>query len=301
VRVALTLLLLGPAAAVGVPPGPDPVPVDPYRALVRQFDERPLVAFLETHGSTEQHGFLRELVARPEFGRAVDAVVVEFGNARYQVTIDQYIRGERVPLSSLSRVWMRTTQTSGVWNDPIYREFFRAVRTANAGRPPDERIRVLLGDPPIDWRRIRTSWCPRRPRPTCLEYWIGRRTEHYASVVLDKVLARGQRALLIAGAFHLVRPPAERPWNETGIIERRHPGTVFTVKPHEAFGGPDAAELDRRLAAWPVPSLAVTGGTWLGALPPGVAFGAEPGDSHPLLSGRLEDRIDGYLVVGAAP
>ena len=118
--------------------------------------------------------------------------------------------------------------------------------------------------------------------------------------MLDKVLARGQRALLIAGAFHLIRPPAGEAWNETGILERRHPGSVFTVKPHESFGGPDWEELDRRLAAWPAPSLAVTRGTWLGALDASLAFTYVP-SSNPLLAGRLEERVDGYLVVGSAP
>ena len=181
-RLALALLLFAPAvAAAAIPPGPDPTPVDAYAGVLRQFGQRPLVAFLETHGSAQQHGFLRELVSRPDF----DAdVVVEFGSARYQVTIDRYVRGERVPLSSLSRVWRRTTQDSGVWNDPIYAQFFRVVRAANLKRAPERRIRVLLGDPPIDWRRIKTRSCPRRPRPSCLEYWIGRRGEHFASVVL---------------------------------------------------------------------------------------------------------------------
>jgi hypothetical protein len=300
VRLALALLLIAPAVAAAIPPGPDPTPVDAYAGLLGQFERRPLVAFLETHGSPTQHRFLRSLVQRPEFGRAVDTVVVEFGSARYQVTIDRYVRGERVPLTSLSKVWMRTTQDSGVWNDPIYREFFRAVRAANARRPPGERIRVLLGDPPIDWRRIRTRTCPRNPTPSCLDYWIGRRGEHYASVVLDKVLARGHRALLVAGIFHLIRPPAGRDWNETGMLERRRPGSVFTVLPHQAFAGPDWAELERRVRAWPVPSLAVTRGTWLGALDTSHAFTGVP-SSNPMLAGRLEDRVDGYLVLGSAP
>jgi hypothetical protein len=291
--LALVPLLVGAA-----PADPDPVPRDAYGALIEAAGQRPLVAFLETHGSSQQHEFIRSLVARPEFGRAFDDVVVEFGNARYQVTIDRYVRGERVPRTALSRIWRRTTQVSGVWNHPAYEAFFRAVRRANVGKPPAERIRILLGDPPIDWRRIRTTMCPRRPRPTCLEYWIGRRGEHYANVALNKVLARGRRAFLIAGAFHLVRPPADRPWNETAIIERRHPGAIFTVKPHEVFGHPERAEFERRIERWPVPSLALTRGTWLGALSPVVGFGFDPTFTHPLLVGRLEDRMDGYLYLG---
>ena len=301
-RLALALLVLAPALGAAIPPGPDPTPVDPYVGLLGQFEKRPLVAFLESHGSAPQHRFLRSLVMRPEFGRTVDAVVVEFGSARYQVTIDRYVRGERVPLSSLSRVWRRTTQDSGVWNDPIYRDFFRAVRAANAERPASERIRVLLGDPPIDWRQIRTRTCPRRPRPSCHEYWLGRRGPHYANVVMTKVLARGQRALLIAGVFHLIRPPAGQLWSETGIIERRYPGSIFTVKPHDYFGGPDWAELERRIGTWPRPSLAVTRATWLGAIEPEsvVYVGLAPGSRRPPFPDRLEDAIDGYLVLGPA-
>ena len=195
---------------------------------------------------------------------------------------------------------MRTTQTSGVWNDPIYREYFAAVRAANARKPAAERVRVLLGDPPIDWRRIRTVSCPRRPRPSCVDYWIGRRNTHYAGVVRHKVLARTRRALLIAGASHLVRPPPGAPQNETGIIESRHPGSVFTVKPHERFSGPDREELERRIARWPQPALAVTRGTWLGALPTGAVFGVDGPTDHPLLGGPLERAVDGYLSLGAA-
>ena len=110
-RLLLAVLLLAPAALATVPPGADPVPVDPYIAVLQQFERRPLVAFLETHGSAAQHRFLRALVSRPDFDADADAVVVEFGSARYQVTIDRYVRGERVPLASLSKVWRRTTQT----------------------------------------------------------------------------------------------------------------------------------------------------------------------------------------------
>jgi hypothetical protein len=267
VRLPLVALL----AAAAVPPGAEPVPVDGRTGILAA--PRPLVAFLETHGSEEQHRFLRSLVEDDRFGRAFDDVVVEFGSARYQVTIDRYVRGERVSAASLARVWTRTTQTSGVWNAPVYRDFFAAVRRANLQRPPEERVRVLLGDPTIDWRRIRRAGCPRRPGRDCLDWWIGRRNEHYARVVLDKVLARGRRALLIAGAFHLVRPPAGPFANETALIERARPGSVYAVKPHERFGGPDAEELERRVSRWPAPALVDVRGTWLGAVPAGQAFG----------------------------
>lgn len=292
-RLAL-LAVLGLAA---IPPGSEPVRVDGPTGVFVAAARQPLVAFLETHGSAAQHQFLRSLVADERFGQAFDDVVVEFGSARYQVTIDRYVRGETVSAASLARVWTQTTQRSGVWNHPIYQEFFAAVRRANLRRAPAERVRVLLGDPPIDWRRIRTTTCPRRRGPTCLDWWIGRRTEHYARVVLEKVLARGRRALLVAGAFHLLRPPAGQAWNETALIERRYPGSVYAVKPHEFFGGPDREELERRVSTWLAPALAELRGTWLGAVPAAQAFGDPP----PALPGRLEERVDAYLVLGPSP
>lgn len=60
-----------------------------------------------------------------------------------------------------------------------------------------------------------------------------RRNTHYAGVVERLVLARGRRALLVAGAFHLLRRTGAP--NETGILERRSPGSVFVVLPHTGF------------------------------------------------------------------
>ena len=302
-RLLLALALV-PVLVAAVPAGPDPVPRDAYGALFEAAGQRPLVAFLELHGSTEQHTFLRSLVRRPEFGRAYDDIVVEFGSARYQVTIDRYVRGERVPRTSLSLVWRRTTQDSGVWNAPEYEQFFRAVRQANQRKPPAERVRVLLGDPPIDWRRIRTRRCPRSRTPACLDYWIERRGIHYAGVVLRKVLGRGRKALLVAGAFHLVRQPAGEAFqNETSLIERRRPGSIFVVLPHGRFEGSDADELERRLRSWPRPSLAQLRGTWLGGMPVSVEWlfsRAACGPFGPCkpTPGRLEERADALLVLG---
>ena len=81
-------------------------------------------------------------------------IVVEFGNARYQAIIDRFVAGEDVPHPELQKVWQNTTQAHPVWDSPIYEEFFRAVRAVNATLPTERRLRVLLGDVPIDWDRV---------------------------------------------------------------------------------------------------------------------------------------------------
>jgi hypothetical protein len=68
--------------------------------------------------------------------------------------MDRFVTGARVPDEELRHVWQNTTMAGTIWDRPIYEEFFRAVRAINAAAR-DRRLRVLLGDPPIDWDAIR--------------------------------------------------------------------------------------------------------------------------------------------------
>lgn len=58
-----------------------------------------------------------------------------------------------------SRFWQNTTQPFTTFDIPIYEEFFRTVRAVTQSLPHEHQIRVLLGDPPIDWD-ARTSRAP---------------------------------------------------------------------------------------------------------------------------------------------
>lgn len=143
--------------------GPDPVPVPAVDAVLGAFESHSLVALGEDHGSDLEHAFLRALIAEPRFAQSVDDVVVEFGNARYQALMDSYIlERKNVPWAQLSRAWLWTTQRGHAWREPIYPQFFAAVRAVNSKLAAGDRIRVLLGDPPIDWARIRRYSCPRK-------------------------------------------------------------------------------------------------------------------------------------------
>jgi hypothetical protein len=86
-------------------------------------------------------------------------------------------------------VWNDTTQSDPVWDLPIYEDFYRAVRTINQELPPSRRLRVLLGDPPIDWRNIHTF--------SDLGPWLSEPDPVAADLVRPEVLATGRRALVI--------------------------------------------------------------------------------------------------------
>jgi len=78
----------------------------------------------------------------------VRSIVVEFGSATEQSTLDRHIRGENVSRTQFEQVWKTTTQAAnGIRDDPIYADFFAAVRDVNSKLPADARIRVFGGDP----------------------------------------------------------------------------------------------------------------------------------------------------------
>ena len=152
--------------------------VEPIAAILRAFESHAIVAVADDpHGSEQLHAFRMSLVRDPRFARVVDDIVVEFGNARYQDVMDRFVRGDEVALDVLQKTWQDTTQVTAVWDRAIYEEFFREVRDVNSRLPRERQLRVLLGDPPVDWER----------GPEDAGKWTPRRTEHAAQVVLDQV------------------------------------------------------------------------------------------------------------------
>ena len=200
--------------------------------MVAAFADHQVVAIGEEHGSVAQHEFLRSIIRDPRLIGVIDDVAVEFGSARHQDTMDRYTRGEAIAAAELAQVWTDTTQRSGVWDSPIYRQFFEAIREENIQRDREDRIRVLLGDPPILWEGITAETDCDDTQPSCLDYWILGRSDHFASVVHNESVSRGRRALVIAGSGHIRRnPDAEVPISLTDKLDALEPGAVWTLVP----------------------------------------------------------------------
>ena len=181
------------------------MPQDPITAIVDAFDSHNVVAFGEgMHRNDQSHALRLALIRDPRFTAVVNDIVVEFGNARYQEVMDRFVRGEDVPREELRQVWQNTTQAHAVWDVPIYEEFYRAVRNVNASLAPDRQLRVLLGDPPIDWDN-RNSEDVRA---------LGGRSGHAVEVIKREVLARERRgwSSTVTGTFI-----ARMRWPTTGI------------------------------------------------------------------------------------
>ena len=272
--------------------------------ILAMFAKAPIVAIGERHGWTLQHDFFAELVCDPRFAATVDDIVVEFGNSRLQAILDAYVNGENDSAIELASVWRESTQRSGVWDHPVYRRFFGLIRTVNATLPPEQRIRVLAGDPPIDYREVAHYSDCSDVDPACYEYWLQRRDRSFADVVSREVIARGRSALLVAGIGHMERrTDGDRPASIPQILEVEHGIATFVVIPHLGFGQADPAS-ERRFETWPAPGIGWLKAGWLGALdaclleadvgrPPTEPCETE-GDAV-----TIGDVADAYLYLGA--
>src|ERR1041385_3847097 len=160
------------------------------QSLISAFDQADIVALGEAHQRKLDSDLRIALIRHPDFPRKVRSIIVEFGSTTEQSTLDRYIRGETVSRAQLEQVWKTTTQAANqIWDDPIYADFFAAVRDVNSRLPADARIRVFGGDPgPGDNRSRETA---------------------AFSVLKEQVLQKHGKALLIYGAahFYLTGPP----------------------------------------------------------------------------------------------
>jgi hypothetical protein len=122
----------------------------------------------------------------PRLPDAVKDIVVETASARYQDAIDRFVRGDDVPDAVVRKAWEEHTVPNSLGAQA--EEFIRAVRAVNASLAGDRKLRVLAGDPPIDWENV-TSGADRRR-------WTEQRDTYPADIIRRLVLERGRRALL---------------------------------------------------------------------------------------------------------
>jgi hypothetical protein len=242
-RILAMLLVIGAGGRAPLMAQQSAVPA--IRGVLDAIDTHQIVLLGESHRSPLFHQFLRKLVQTPEFARRVNDIVVEFGNARYQPILDRYIAGDSVPHDSLQLVWRNTTQLLA-WDSPLYEQFYVAIRRLNARLPASKRLRVLAGDPPIDWTQ--TNSASDIPRS------YGDRDIETLRIIERDVLGRSRKALVIIGGQHIYRespgnqvvPPALERATLGDQLNRLHPGAAYVI---ESVFGDGSAPLARLASA----------------------------------------------------
>jgi hypothetical protein len=270
-------------------PGPAPAPPasSATRVLREALDRVPLVALGEKHGIEEHGAFLELVIGNEDIASQLDDIVVEFGSTDHQSTMDRYVAGEPVPAGDMEQVLRDTTQLL-VWDSPIYANVFAAVRRANQRRP-SRPLRVVLGDPPIDWASTHSNADHLKISHE--------RDRHFAAVVEREVLAKGRKALLLAGMFHALKRGSPRD-TVGALLEQRHPGSLFVAMLYAGLG-PHTARVEAELSRSPRPELIVLSRSWIGELPARSAIVLPP--VLQVAEGlKLSDVADALLYLGPA-
>jgi hypothetical protein len=261
------------------------VPRDAIGAIIDAFSRHAVVALGEgPHGNEQGHAFRLSLIRDPRFAATVHDILVEFGSGRYQHVMDRFVSGGLVSDNELRPVWRDTTAPGPVWDRAIYEEFFRAVRSVNMSLPAERRLRVLLGDAPIQWEKV--------TRREDVRAW-GMRKDSYAGMLIKReVLAKQRRALIIYGDGHLQGRgfPAASLIN---VVERAPAATKMFAISSSFY---DLSRIQADVGSWPVPSVARIRGTVIGARPYAQFYPMPPGEGWNVV--RLEDQFDAVLYLG---
>src|SRR6267142_409468 len=277
------------------PTGSEPVPEPAVPAILAAFDKYEVVAMPQGHGIQDQNDLILSLIRNPAFSEKVNDVEVEFGNSLYQPILDRYIAGENVPFTEVQKVWRKDGQPVPAAS-AFVEQFYPLVRALNQKLSPGRRLRVLAGDPPVDWDQIKS-----------IDDYIRlvHRDANIASVMEKEVLSKHRKALMLFGTFHLMHSVGG---NAVSLYEKDYPNVTLVISELGIFDTDLPTLSSTRLAGWPIPSLARAKGTWLGALdlshfiPPPIRIDEKDCQVHnefpKALQKPMEDLVDAFLYLG---
>lgn len=263
-RVCAVSLILeaAPVTAQAQQPLTTPNPRPAVDGIVDALATHPVVCVGEgTHRGLQDLELRLAILRDSRIQALVNDVLVEFGNSRYQAVIDRFANGDDVSESDLRRVWEDSVPADTVPDSPVYERVYRAVREINSALPPSRRLRILLGDPPIDWDHVQSA--------SELSEWDARRDPHAADVVRREVLEKHRRALVLYGSWHCGARNEKTNFTTAdsmrALLDQSNPGSVFAI---HVFGREDAdpREVEPSIASWPPMTFARITRTTLGAV-----------------------------------
>src|SRR5437016_7250183 len=217
--VLLSLMAVLPAASQAQQPkltATEPTPAPAIPAILAAFDRYEVVAMPEAHGMKDVDDFILSLIRDPAFPAKVSDIEVECGNSLYQPVLDRYIAGEDVPFTEVRKVWRNTTQPMCGYSG-FFEQLFPLVRAINQKLPTATRLRVLAGDPPRDWDKIKTSEQAMNSAD---------RESSIASVMEKEVLSKHRKALMLFGTFHLMHEIDD---TAVSTYEKDYPNLTFVI------------------------------------------------------------------------
>jgi hypothetical protein len=217
--------------------------------IFEAFKTHPIVGLGDYHGIAQEEDFYAALVRNPRFATEVGNVVVEFGSAANQEIADRYLAGETIPYTEMRKIWSDRVGWIPNGVGLGYMNFFAQVRAVNSTLPSAQRIRIFLGDPPIDWTQVhsKADWLP----------LLRQRDIHAAALIEREILAKKKKALVIYGGLHFFTSDDGPLMNLGPLIRRAHSDALFVITPYAGFNERACSQaFEKKIRAWPVPALA---------------------------------------------
>jgi hypothetical protein len=127
-------------------------PTEPIAQILASFRTHDIVTITDPHGNEQVQAFILALIRDQRFRDLVDDLVIETASSRYQDVIDRFVRGDDVPRPLIRRAWEDHTVANSLGRQA--EELMQAVRAVNGSANGTRKLRVIGGDPPIDWENI---------------------------------------------------------------------------------------------------------------------------------------------------
>ncbi|UYI47973.1 hypothetical protein OFO16_04660 [Vibrio natriegens] len=126
--------------------------ISPLTFFKGRLESGSVLAIGEAHWYADLFEQMTQVLLSEELDGAFTHLFVEFGNAKHQILLADYLSGGGVSDDELAAVWLDSIAFPA-WMHPCYGEFFRRLKQANAQR--NTPIKVVLTEPPFDWQELR--------------------------------------------------------------------------------------------------------------------------------------------------
>ncbi|NTS75780.1 hypothetical protein HR060_02780 [Catenovulum sp. SM1970] len=197
------------------------------QAILNLFDQYQIVAMGDAHFYDEVMQGITAMITTADFADKVQHIVIEFGNAKYQALLDQYLSGADISEQEVSQVWRETLYFTA-WTPDVYANFFSQVRRFNQTQKHTHQLKVTLAEAAFSWSDIQTSQAWRTLADD--------KVNGFEQLIKKRV--RNEKALFIFGAFHTLKLDgalkpnlAIKDWPLMTRIAHHKPNQIYTVWP----------------------------------------------------------------------
>lgn len=234
---------------------------DPVAFALSRLDRHDLLVFDDAlHSAVEPWRFYADLVRHPGFRARARHIFLEIGPINHQSAIDAYLDA-RDDNPALLLPLVQNASDLG-WPYQTYLDFLKAVRDANQGLAPAERLRVYGVDVPHYWPLMHT----RRDWELSLHSGEARDYHLYKTIAayLDN-FSKGEKGIFLTNSRHAYKHirngKGQLYWNAGTFFHEFHPGKTYAIRTHHVAleikaraaqpGGPRTREgLDGATVRW---------------------------------------------------